>query len=99
MNKAYPHSNVFSSDLSIFLNRESLNALMRAYSASPSCKGSASKLPMHPRSLGARPGRDERVFHVTNRGLQPYVNTLLAASEQLTIYYLGILVGSALLQV
>lgn len=47
----------------------SLNALISAYSASPSLTGSGSNVPMHPRSLGARPGREERVFHVTNRGL------------------------------
>jgi hypothetical protein len=65
----YPHSKLSSSDLSIFLNLVSLNALIRAYSASPSCKRSASKLPIQPRSRGARPGRDDRVFHVTNNGL------------------------------
>lgn len=66
----YPHSKLCSSDLSIFLNLESRNALISAYSASPSRRGKASKQPMQPRSRGARPGRDERVFHVTNSGLR-----------------------------
>jgi hypothetical protein len=65
----YQHSSDSNSYSSILLNRESLKALMRAYSASPSFKGNASKLPMHPRSRGARPGREERVVQVTNRGL------------------------------
>ena len=42
---------------------------MSAYSARPSRSGSASKLPMQPLSLGARPEREERVFQVTNKGL------------------------------
>lgn len=42
---------------------------MRAYSAKPACSANASKLPMQPLSLELRPGRDERVFQVTNKGL------------------------------
>lgn len=45
---------------------------MRAYSAMPLCSGSASKLPMHPLSLGAR--RDERVCQVINKGLKLFIN-------------------------
>ena len=41
---------------------------MRAYSAIPSRIGSGSKVPIHPRNLGARPGREDLVFQVTNRG-------------------------------
>lgn len=67
--KTYPHSSVSSSLFSIFLNLESLKALMRAYSAKPSCNGIASKLPMHPLRRGALPGREDRVFQVTNSGL------------------------------
>jgi hypothetical protein len=66
----YPHSRLSSSRSSIFLNLESPKALISAYSASPSLNGSASKLPMHPLNLGARPGREERAFQVTNNGLQ-----------------------------
>lgn len=67
---AYPHSRLSSSCLSIFLKRESLNALMMAYSARPSRIGKGSKVPMQPRNLGARPGREERVFHVTKTALE-----------------------------
>lgn len=31
--------------------------------------GMGSKLPMQPLSLGARPGREDRMFQVTKRGL------------------------------
>ena len=67
---AYPHSRLSSSCFSIFRNLESLKALMRAYSAIPSRIGSGSKVPIHPRNLGARPGREDLVFQVTNSGLK-----------------------------
>ena len=63
------HSRASSSRSSTFLNRASPNALVRAYSARPSRRGRASKLPMQPRSRGARPGREERMFQVTKSGL------------------------------
>lgn len=65
-----PHSSEGSSCSSILLKRESLNALVRAYSAIPSLRGSGSKLPMHPRSLGGRPGREDLAFQVTKSGLE-----------------------------
>jgi hypothetical protein len=65
----YPHSREGSSRGSIFRKRESLNALINAYSARPSLRGMASKLPMQPLSLGDLPERDDLVFQVTNNGL------------------------------
>ncbi len=70
----HEHSSVSSSHSSIPLNLESRNALMRAYSASPSLSGWGSKVPMQPRSLCGRPGREDRVFQVTKRGLEPCEN-------------------------
>jgi hypothetical protein len=63
------HSKVGSSDFVILRNLVSLKALMRAYSARPSCSGCGSKVPIQPRSRGERPGRVGRVFQVTKRGL------------------------------
>jgi hypothetical protein len=65
----YSHSKLSSSHSWILLNRESRKALISAYSAIPSRSGIASKLPMQPLRRDARPGRDERVLHVTNNGL------------------------------
>jgi hypothetical protein len=68
---------------------------MSAYSASPSLKGSASKLPMQPRNLGARPGREERVFQVTNSGLADGSDQInkKAVEMSLTTCRLGTWVG------
>lgn len=63
----YPHCNLSNSLLSIFLNLESLNALIRAYSASPSCRGMGSKLPMQPRKRHSRPCL---MCQVINKGLE-----------------------------
>jgi len=61
-----PHSRDGSSRRSIFLKRESLNALVNAYSARPLLSGMASKLPIQPLSLGDLLERDDLVFQVTN---------------------------------
>lgn len=68
VNNDTPHSSKGSSFASIFLNRESLKALVSAYSAMPSRIGMGSKLPMQPLSLGVRPGREDLMFQVTKRG-------------------------------
>lgn len=46
---------------------------MRAYSARPSAKGCASKVPMHPRRLtpsSSSSSSSSYVFHVTNKGAE-----------------------------
>jgi hypothetical protein len=68
VNNDTPHSSKGSSFASIFLNRESLKALMSAYSAMPSRIDMGSKLPMQPLSLVVRPGREDLMFQVTKRG-------------------------------
>lgn len=82
----YPHSRLSNSHSSIFLNLVSLKALMRAYSARPSWRESGSKFPIHPRSLGGRPGREERVFQVTKSGLPvaniPSVYNIICETSQ-----------------
>lgn len=66
----YPHSRLSSSDSSIFLNLESRNALVNAYSAIPALSGCASKVPMQPLRRCPRPERDDLLFQVTNKGLR-----------------------------
>jgi hypothetical protein len=62
----YQHRKSSNSLLFIFLNRVSLKALTRAYSAMPSWIGIGSKLPIQPRRRHSSPFR---VSQVTNNGL------------------------------
>jgi hypothetical protein len=65
-----------------------LNALINAYSARPSLRGMASKLPIQPLSLGGWPARDDLVFHVTNNGLENHnYSTHLDRSVRSTYYF------------
>lgn len=62
---------------------------MSAYSAKPSRSGWGSKVPIQPRSLGDLPGRDERVFHVTKRGLVAGLNEVYIARDRGGIHTIG----------
>jgi hypothetical protein len=66
----HPHSNLCNSRSSIFLKRESLKALMSAYSARPSRTGRASNVPMQPLRRECPLKREGWVCHETNSGLQ-----------------------------
>lgn len=57
--------NLGNSSLVIGLKRESLKALVMAYSLSPDCRFMALKVPMQPRSRLSFP-----ITHVTNKGLK-----------------------------